>query len=202
MGDSVNPCCDSCSGTCMLWRVYGCVLWICKAIWTHRTNRSFQTVSKVCCCSVGIYPWLLWSDSYGGTSDDCILYIYNRNVCVGISVTSKDVRYGSVHIEWKRVLKGRISRARHVLWKSFIYVNLLIVYLLSPVDDYSIAVICEKIRFNKWSIFERKMNKLWTTGVMTAYLRPFRTFFGKKGELEKVIKWDILLWYLLNEVKG
>ena len=95
-----------------------------------------------------------------------------------------------------------LSRARHVLWKSFIYVNLLIVYLLSPVDDYSIAVICEKIRFNKWSIFERKMNKLWTTGVMTAYLRHFRTFFGKKGELEKVIKWDILLWYLLNEVKG
>lgn len=37
---------------------------------------------------------------------------------------------------------------------------------------------------------------------MTAYLRPFWTFFGKKGELEKVIKWDILLWYLLNEVKG
>lgn len=30
---------------------------------------------------------------------NCILYIYNRNVCVGISVTSKDVRYGSVHIE-------------------------------------------------------------------------------------------------------
>ena len=25
MGDGVNPCCDSCSGTCMLWRVYGCV---------------------------------------------------------------------------------------------------------------------------------------------------------------------------------